>query len=60
MLNERSNMLYDDKQLFKSYKKFYNDDILFLEWQEQVEKAIREISVEQKCNLTEYLTKRTF
>lgn len=38
MLNERSNMLYDDKQLFKSYKKFYNDDILFLEWQEQVER----------------------
>lgn len=56
MLNERSNMLYDDKQLFKSYKKFYNDDILFLEWQEQVEKAIREISVEQKQNLIKSLS----
>ena len=56
MLNERSNMLYDAKQLFKSYKKFYNDDILFLEWQEQVEKAIRENSVEQKQNLIKSLS----
>lgn len=55
MLNERSNMLYDDKQLFKSYKKFYNDDILFLEWQEQVEKAIHNFSVKQKQNLIESL-----